>query len=134
MSEVLVYCLSGFMMNSAVFLQLAFLALFAGAGAAPSSVQPDWFQTTVDLYAGTELQCFLGYFSSYQVELTSGLVTGPTATGAAPFLAQTNPAPSLPNLPMQTSEPISGANRRNIFHLMGNQRYLLVTKGVPYMV
>jgi hypothetical protein len=54
--------------------------------------------------------------------------TGTTATGAAPFLAATNPAPFgeatyVPNGPLETSEPISGANGRNIFHLMGDLRY-----------
>ncbi|KAJ5678859.1 hypothetical protein N7462_007103 [Penicillium macrosclerotiorum] len=63
--------------------------------------QPNWFQTSPDLYAGT------------------------TATGAAPFLAEINPAPFgeatyVPNAPLETSEPIQGANGRNIFHLMGD--------------
>jgi hypothetical protein len=53
--------------------------------------------------------------------------TGTIATGAAPFLAATNPAPFgeatyVPNAPLETSEPISGANGRNIFHLMGDLR------------
>ncbi|OJZ83684.1 hypothetical protein ASPFODRAFT_209421 [Aspergillus luchuensis CBS 106.47] len=61
----------------------------------------DWFQTTPESYQGT------------------------TATGVAPFLAETNPAPFgqktlSPNDPLETSEPIKGAAGRNIFHYMGN--------------
>ncbi|OJJ66949.1 hypothetical protein ASPBRDRAFT_48490 [Aspergillus brasiliensis CBS 101740] len=50
---------------------------------------------------------------------------GYTATGAAPFLAQTNPAPFgnpatyTVNHPLETSQPIRGAKDRNIFHHMG---------------
>lgn len=52
---------------------------------------------------------------------------GTTATGAAPFLAATNLAPFdeatyIPNAPLETSEPISGASGRNIFQLMGDLR------------
>ena len=47
--------------------------------------------------------------------------------GAAPDLAQINPAPFgsetyIPNAPLETGEPISGANGKNIFHLMGDLR------------
>lgn len=52
---------------------------------------------------------------------------GPTVTGSAPFLAQTNPVnfgPSvtfLANMPLETAETILGnAQSQNIFHLMGN--------------
>ena len=52
---------------------------------------------------------------------------GPTATGAAPFLAQTNPAPFagqatyVPNAPLETSEPIKGAPQgKSIFQKMGD--------------
>ena len=51
---------------------------------------------------------------------------GPTATGRAPFLAQTNPvsfAPTAtfaPNTPLETAEPIVGQGQNeSIFHLMG---------------
>jgi hypothetical protein len=52
---------------------------------------------------------------------------GTVATGAAPFLAEINPAPFgdatyVPNAPLETSEPIDGAKGRNIFHLMGDLR------------
>ncbi|RAL04804.1 histidine phosphatase family protein [Aspergillus ibericus CBS 121593] len=66
------------------------------------TTEPDWFKTRP--------QSFQGY----------------TATGAAPFLAQTNPAPFgnpatyTVNDPLETSQPIHGGENRNIFHHMGN--------------
>jgi hypothetical protein len=55
------------------------------------------------------------------------LFAGPTATGRAPFLAQSNPvffASSVsfyPNPPLETSESISGqGTNASIFQLMGN--------------
>jgi hypothetical protein len=69
----------------------------------PSSSVPQYFQTSPELW------------------------TGPTATGRAPFLAQTNPvsfAPTVtfvPNNPLETAEPIMGqAQNQSIFQLMGN--------------
>jgi hypothetical protein len=63
---------------------------------------PDYFQTTLQLWAG------------------------PTATGRAPFLAQTNPvsfAPTatfVPNVPLETAMPIVGQGQnQSIFQLMG---------------
>lgn len=51
---------------------------------------------------------------------------GPTATGAAPFLAATNPAPFgatgsfVANAPLETAIPIVGDTQNaSIFHLMG---------------
>ncbi|GCB27498.1 3-phytase A [Aspergillus awamori] len=70
-------------------------------GVAPTTTEPEWFKTRP--------QSFQGY----------------TATGAAPFLAQTNPAPFgnpatyTANHPLETSQPIRGAKDRNIFHHMG---------------
>ena len=59
------------------------------------------------------------------------MVIGYTATGVAPFLAETNPVtfgqqPYVPNSPLQTSEPISGAKGKNIFQVMGNLRYAIL--------
>ncbi|KAI2916374.1 hypothetical protein CBS147320_9656 [Aspergillus niger] len=57
-------------------------------------------------------------------------ISGYTATGAAPFLAQTNPAPFgnpatyTANHPLETSQPIRGGKDRNIFHHMGILRYI----------
>ncbi|KAL4898794.1 histidine phosphatase superfamily [Aspergillus ambiguus] len=96
---------------SAVFL-LA-VASYAGASAInPRSVsttttptsttnEPNWFQTTPESYQGV------------------------TATGVAPFLAETNPAPFgqktyQANDPLETGEPIKGAKGRNIFHHLGD--------------
>ncbi|KAK4962330.1 hypothetical protein LTR66_012699 [Elasticomyces elasticus] len=51
---------------------------------------------------------------------------GPTATGSAPFLAQTNPAPFpgtsyIPNSPLETQIPIAGNSKNgNIFQLHGH--------------
>lgn len=67
-----------------------------------SATVPQYFQTSPELWAG------------------------PTATGRAPFLAQTNPisfAPSatyIPNTPLETAMPIVGnTQNQSIFHLMG---------------
>lgn len=64
---------------------------------------PDYFQTTPELWPG------------------------PTATGKAPFLAETNPvsfaatATYVPNTPLETAEPIVGQGRnQTIFKLMGH--------------
>ena len=69
-----------------------------------SSVKvPQYFQTSPELWAG------------------------PTATGRAPFLAQTNPAsfaPTatfVPNNPLETAIPITGQGQNeSIFHLLGH--------------
>ncbi|PSK35977.1 Acid phosphatase [Elsinoe australis] len=53
------------------------------------------------------------------------LFPGPTATGSAPFLAETNPAPFasvsyIPNSPLETQVPIAGnVNNSNIYQLHG---------------
>lgn len=54
------------------------------------------------------------------------IVTGPTATGRAPFLAEINPefvgpdGQFVPNTPLETAAPIAGDNdRTNIFQLLG---------------
>jgi hypothetical protein len=67
-----------------------------------SSKVPQYFQTSPELWAG------------------------PTATGRAPFLAQTNPvsfAPTVtfvPNTPLETAVPIVGQGQnQSIFQLMG---------------
>lgn len=54
--------------------------------------------------------------------------TGPTTTGQAPFLAQTNPAPFasmsfVANAPLETALPISGNTaNKSIFQMMGQLR------------
>jgi hypothetical protein len=73
------------------------------ASSVSSPTVPQYFQTIPELFAG------------------------PTATGRAPFLAQTNPvffsssASFYPNAPLETGEPISGqGTNASIFQLMGN--------------
>ena len=67
-----------------------------------STKVPQYFQTSPELWAG------------------------PTATGKAPFLAETNPvsfaatATFVPSTPLETAVPISGQGQnQSIFHLMG---------------
>lgn len=55
------------------------------------------------------------------------MIAGNMVTGAAPFLAQTNPAPFagqptyVPNAPLETSQPIKGAPKgKSIFQKMGD--------------
>lgn len=56
-------------------------------------------------------------------QTTPEFMPGPTATGEAPFLAETNPAPFLgtsyiPNSPLETQVPIAGnTNDGNIFQV-----------------
>ncbi|MCJ1381290.1 hypothetical protein MMC17_004400 [Xylographa soralifera] len=71
--------------------------------------------------------------SANYFQISPEVFAGPTATGTAPFLAETNPAPfpasgnatstasyQAPN-PLETAEPITGnVNNSNIFQLMGN--------------
>jgi hypothetical protein len=82
-----------------------------------SSDIPQYFQTKPEIFAGQHIhQAFLTQYW-YQ--------KGPTPTGAAPFLAQTNPAPFtgasyIPNQPLETQVPIAGnTNGSNIFQNMG---------------
>lgn len=71
------------------------------ATSSSSSSAADYFQTTPELWPG------------------------PTPTGPAPFLAETNPAPFasttyIPNSPLETQVPIKGnTNNGNIFQLHG---------------
>ncbi|RHZ43661.1 histidine phosphatase family protein [Aspergillus thermomutatus] len=71
------------------------------AASSSATAEPNWFQTTPQSYQGT------------------------TATGAAQFLAETNPVTFAhksftANGPLQTGEPIDGAAGRNIFQQMGD--------------
>ena len=93
------------MILASLFTALCFFTLARTAwlkGRAPSTGQsstttvPDYLQTSIELFPG------------------------PTATGPAPFLAETNPAVTVPNTPLETGQSIAGASNRNIFELMGN--------------
>lgn len=61
--------------------------------------------------------------------------TGPTPTGAAPFLAETNPVrftsvSYIPNTPLETQVPIAGnTNNSNIFQLMGQLSHYFPAPG-----
>ncbi|GME48376.1 putative acid phosphatase protein [Neofusicoccum parvum] len=74
----------------------------ATTGYSGSTSVPEYFQTTPELYAG------------------------PTATGEAPFLAETNAAPFshvsyIAPQPLETQQPIMGnTDNRNIFQQMGH--------------
>ena len=96
-----------------------------------SSTVPQYFQTSPEIYAGS---CHVPNVK----EIGPLTNPGPTATGQAPFLAQSNPAPFgttrsfVPNAPLETALPIVGdTTNASIFQLMGqlspyfpNPRYL----------
>ncbi|KAI9839060.1 MAG: hypothetical protein M1837_002278 [Sclerophora amabilis] len=66
--------------------------------------------------------------SSWVLQTTPELFAGPTGTGLAPFLVETNLAPLgattrsfITNTPLETAVPISGdAGNQNVFQLMGS--------------
>lgn len=91
-----------FLLLAAISTTKAPTVLGTGECSTASTKVPQYFQTSPELWAG------------------------PTATGRAPFLAQTNPAslnPTVtfvPNQPLQTAIPIIGASQnQSIFQLMG---------------
>jgi hypothetical protein len=91
-----------YLLTSAGRPQGAYLWESASPISAESASVPQYFQTSPELWAG------------------------PTATGRAPFLAQTNPisfgpsATYVPNTPLETALPIVGnTQNQSIFHLMG---------------
>lgn len=107
-SSALLYCLYTMLVNGAAVLALAGTAQVAmrptrELNIKPTTTVPQYFQTYPELWPG------------------------PTATGKAPFLGQTNPVSFgasvtyVPNTPLQTSQPIVGnSQNQNIFHLMGH--------------
>ena len=103
--SVLVGCAVIYLAAASIF-SLSTIPSFSGHQSQDCSTStasvPQYFQTSPELWAG------------------------PTATGKAPFLAQTNAvsfAPTatyVPNDPLETGMPIVGAmNNGSIFHLMG---------------
>ncbi|KAI4148053.1 MAG: hypothetical protein L6R39_002912 [Caloplaca ligustica] len=93
---------------------IVLLALSSFGGAA----YLDRKQVSTDLSTGTSVP---QYFQT-----APEIYAGPTATGAAPFLAATNPAPFgatgsfVANAPLETALPIVGDTQNaSIFHLMG---------------
>lgn len=80
---------------------------------------PQVFQTTPELFTGT--------LPSHKLNGSPiDWQQGPTATGRAPFLAESNPAPFgvasfVANHPLETAIPIVGNTQNaSIFQLMGN--------------
>ncbi len=98
------YCTFAMMFDDLLVITTAGKGAHCGDGKLKASpTVPQYFQTSPELWAG------------------------PTATGKAPFLAQTNPvsfAPTVtfvPNTPLETAEPIVGQGQNeSIFHLMGH--------------
>ena len=83
-----------------------------------STTTPDYFQITPEIFNG---ESWSHCFAAQMLTLRSG----PTQTGAPPFLAQTNPAPFaatksfVANSPLETAVPIADAGNRSIFQLLG---------------
>ena len=79
---------------------------------------PQVFQTTPELFTGMSNSACPKYLAIDRQQ-------GPTATGRAPFLAESNPAPFgaatfVANDPLETAIPIVGNTQNaNIFQLMG---------------
>ncbi|KAL8732074.1 MAG: hypothetical protein Q9166_003028 [cf. Caloplaca sp. 2 TL-2023] len=91
-----------FLLALTTFGRAAFLDKKQASTEASSTEVPQYFQTTPEIYAG------------------------PTATGSAPFLAASNPAPFgatrsfVANVPLETAVTIAGNTQNaSIFHLMG---------------
>ncbi|TQS36435.1 hypothetical protein Golomagni_03117 [Golovinomyces magnicellulatus] len=107
---------------SALFFSAAMLSQqFISLAALASTVRTDVFpEASMPIISSTTT--VPQYFQT-----SPELWAGPTATGKAPFLAQTNPvffeptASFTPNSPLETSIPIVGAQSdQNVFQLMGH--------------
>ena len=89
------------------------------ASATTSTTVPQYFQTSPEIYAGK-----MALSHAVIGHLLTGS-QGPTATGKAPFLAMSNPAPFgasyVANTPLETALPIQGNTQdQSIFQLQGN--------------
>ena len=100
------------MLTSACFLILGLVAL----------VRASWFEKR----ATSSCECASTTTVPQYFQTTPEIFAGPTATGRAPFLAASNPAPFGPtgtfvaNAPLETALPIVGnTQNQSIFHLMG---------------
>lgn len=88
-------------------------------GQAATATVPQYFQTSPELwYVLTPFSLLL------LVSLTGLGRAGPTATGKAPFMAQTRTFEGtyVPNAPLQTAVPVVGGGdegRKSIFEMMG---------------
>lgn len=101
-SIVLLYCTYHILYDDVLTLARASRGQSLESSKALANKVPQYFQTSPELWAG------------------------PTATGLAPFLAQSNPAyfaPTatfVPNNPLETAVPVVGGSPNgSIFHLMG---------------
>jgi len=76
-----------------------------------------------------------GFASPQHHKSTDGFFRGPTKTGSAPFLAETNPAPFssvsyIPPSPLETQVPITGnTNDSNIYQLFGQLSHYFPSPG-----
>ena len=109
--------LSALSLTRAIILEKKQAASTASSSSS-TSIVPQFFQTTPELFTGT--------FPSLKFEyLPTDWQKGPTATGRAPFLAESNPAPFgaatfVANHPLETAIPIVGNTQNaSIFQLMG---------------
>ena len=90
----------------------------ASTASSSTTKVPQVFQTTPELFTG-----MLNYASMEYLPIDRQ--QGPTATGRAPFLAESNPAPFgaatfVANRPLETAIPIVGNTQNaSIFQLMG---------------
>ena len=101
------------MLTSAFVLILGLVAL----------VRASWFERRA---TSSECDCASTTTVPQYFQTTPEIFAGPTATGRAPFLAASNPAPFGPagtfvaNAPLETALPIVGnTQNQSIFHLVG---------------
>lgn len=94
----------------------------ATTASASTTTVPQYFQTSPELYAGQ----FPFLQTPIPQNISIDIPTGRTATGQAPFLAETNIAP-FPGVsyiapsPLETQQPIAGnKGNGNIFQRMGH--------------
>jgi hypothetical protein len=108
-SGVVLYCTYNILFNDVLMLARATKGGQLESGKVSSNCECEGGTTTVPQY--------------FQ---TGTAWSGPTATGPAPFLAQSNPASFavtqtfVPNTPLETAVPVVGGSPNgSIFHLMG---------------
>lgn len=116
-STILIVILSSLLLVAIYTMLLGRISLLAFAAAAQALNLPGRSISTASSVSTHVPQYF---------QTTPELFAGPTATGRAPFLAQTNPVsfgPSVsfvPNAPLETAVPIVGnTQNQSIFQLMG---------------
>lgn len=106
---------------AAVKRQTGYVQSSTTASSSTSSL-PDYYQTYPEFYPGMRRVDSL----ASKITTDIGILAGPTPTGAAAFLAETNPAP-FPGVtyvapaPLETQVPIVGqqASDESIYHFHG---------------